>query len=81
VHRLNLILDGKCVVLDKVDVRNEDSSWCILHHLLTLVILPICDKLCVTNLSILGFKYIMNSPGVVSLKASLMHFFGHLESS
>jgi hypothetical protein len=76
VYRLNLILDGKRVVLGKVDVRDEDSSWCILHHLLTLVI-----QLCVTNLSIFGFKYIMNSIGVVSLKASLMHFFGRPESS
>jgi hypothetical protein len=38
VHTLNFILDGKCMVLYKVNMEYNNALWSVLHHECLLVI-------------------------------------------
>ena len=57
MHRLDLVMNGKGIVLNKVNKRNEDSSRSQLHHHFALVILPIGYK--VVSHEILNLRHLV----------------------
>jgi hypothetical protein len=75
MHRLNLILDFKTIILGKVNYRDHSVIWEWLKAIFELLIFPLGNKVVPYKVLQLGFKYQRNFTILVYMCNSFNFFF------